>query len=138
MEIGRAFLIRAPEDSELPKFVEDFAQKKRIEAGIINIIGTLKDTKLGYFNSEKGKYEEIEVHGMRELLSAMGNLSLKDNVPFAHIHAVLGDDRGNTMGGHLLYGKVFVAEIFILELKGEKLERRKEGSLYLWPSTPIH
>ncbi len=139
MEAGKAFLVRCPEDANLPKFVEKFSEENGIKVGIVNAIGTLKSAKLGYFNSEKGKYEEIPVDGMHELLSAMGNISIKDGKPFAHIHAVLGDEKGNTKGGHLLEGKVFVAEVFILELKGEVLERRKDGALYLWPPySPIH
>jgi len=139
MKIGRAFLFRCPEDSELPKFVEEFAQEKEIETGIVNAIGTLKEAKLGYFNTDAGRYEEIKVEGTKELLSAMGNISLKDSRPFAHIHAILGDETGETVGGHLIWGKVLVGEIFILELMGERLERKKEGSLYLWPPyPPIH
>jgi len=133
MDVGRAFLIRCPEDEDLVKFVEDFARKNGINAGIVNAIGTLKNARLGYFNKEKGKYEEIDIRGYRELLSAMGNISLKNGDVFVHIHVVLGDREGNTVGGHLIEGKVFVGEVFVLELRGEKLERIKEGSLYLWP-----
>jgi predicted DNA-binding protein with PD1-like motif len=63
----------------------------------------------------------------------MGNISLKDGEPFAHIHVSLGGPDGKLYGGHLVEGEVFVAEVFIQELLGEPLERKpQDNGLSLW------
>lgn len=126
-------MLRAPEDAELVSFINEFAEKKGIRMGIFNVIGSLKKAKIGYFDTNERKYQVIELSETHELIATMGNISLKDGKPFAHVHAVLGDEKGNTKGGHLVEGIIFVAEIFIQELIGEPLERKpQESGLALW------
>ncbi len=129
---GRTFMFRVPEDEELVSFINDFCEKNEIKMATLNAIGSLKNATLGYFNVEKGKYEEIEVKDVHELLLANGNMSIKDGKPFAHVHAILGSKNGSVVGGHLIRGTVFVAELYIEELKGEPLERVPYGNLHLW------
>jgi predicted DNA-binding protein with PD1-like motif len=129
---GRTFMLRAPEDEELLGFINDFCEKNEIKMATLNAIGSLKKATLGYFSVEKGKYEEIEVKDVHELLLANGNVSIKDGKPFAHVHAILGYKDGSVVGGHLIRGTVFVAELYIEELKGEPLERVPYGNLHLW------
>lgn len=132
-KLGRSFLLRAPEDAELVSFINEFAEKKGIRVGIFNVIGSLKKAKIGYFDTNERKYQVIELSETHELIATMGNISLKDGKPFAHVHAVLGDEKGNAKGGHLVEGIIFVAEIFIQELIGEPLERKpQESGLALW------
>ena len=65
-----------------------------------------------------------------------GNISLKDGKPFAHIHLVLSDEEGRSIGGHCFEGcYVFVCELVIRELIGEELYRVPQeecGGLNLW------
>ena len=98
----------------------------------LSAIGSLKKAKLGYFDISKGKYEEIAVEDVHELLLATGNVSIKEGKPFSHIHAILGYKDGSVKGGHLLKATVFVAELYIEELKGDVLERVPHGNLHLW------
>ena len=130
---GRAFLFRVPEGKELLSFINGFAKKHNVLIGTVSVIGTLRDPKIGYFEEDKKQYKVIELKGTYELISALGNISLKDDEPFAHIHVSLGDKEGKMLGGHLVEGEVFVAEVFIQELLGELLERKpKESGLALW------
>ncbi|RLF81506.1 DNA-binding protein [Thermococci archaeon] len=130
---GRTFLFRIPKGKEFLNSVTEFAKKHNILIGTISAIGTLKNPKIGYFEEEKKQYKVIELEGTYELISAMGNISLKDNEPFAHIHVSLGDEEGKMFGGHLVEGEVFVAEVVVQELLGELLERKlQENGLALW------
>ncbi len=131
-EKGRTFLFRVPEDEELVSYVNKFCDKNGIKMATLSAIGSLKKAKLGYFDISKGKYEEIDVEDVHELLLATGNVSIKDGKPFSHIHAILGYKDGSVKGGHLLKGTVFVAELYIEELKGDVLERVPHGNLHLW------
>ncbi|ASJ12762.1 PPC domain-containing DNA-binding protein [Thermococcus thioreducens] len=130
---GRNFLFRIPEGEEFLEFINRFAKKNNILIGTVSAIGTLRNPKIGYFDEEAGEYKIIALRGTYELVSLLGNISVKDGEPFAHIHVALGDSDGMLYGGHLIEGEVFVAEVFIQELLGELLERKpQENGLALW------
>ena len=136
-EKGRSFLLRIPENEDFIKYVSEFAKKKEIKTAVVSAIRSLKRAKLGYFNIGWGRYEEFSVDGLHELIIATGNISLKNGEPFPHIHALLGDHDGKTVGGHLIEGEVFVAEVYIEELKGKPLERISYGNLTLWKAEDL-
>lgn len=130
---GRAFLFRVPEGEELLRYITEFAGKNNVLIGSISGIGSLRNPKIGYFDENAGEYRILELEGLYELVSLMGNISLKDEKPFAHIHVSLGGPDGKLYGGHLVEGEVFVAEVLIQELLGEPLERKpRENGLSLW------
>ncbi len=133
--IGRVFMIRVPEGSELLDYLNMFAARENIVNGYINLIGSLKNPVIGYYNTAKGVYEEIELKGFYELASGIGNISLKDDKPYTHLHVVLGGPKGETYAGHLIRGEVYIVEATITETIGEKpLERTKHGNLQPWPT----
>lgn len=135
---GRVFLLRVPEGEELVSFVNELAREKNIIVGSVSGIGSLKNPKIGYFEEKKSQYKVIELKGTYELVSLMGNISIKEGAPFAHIHVALGDSEGKVLGGHLIEGEVFVAEVLIQELLGEVLERKPQDSgLTLWDAEPL-
>ncbi|WP_461863502.1 PPC domain-containing DNA-binding protein [Thermococcus sp.] len=130
---GRSFLFRIPEGEEILSFINEFAKRHNIFIGTVYAIGTLKNPKIGYFKEDRRQYKIMELKGTYELVSLMGNISIKDGEPFAHIHVALGDSDGSLYGGHLVEGEVFVAEVFIQELLGEPLERKpQKNGLALW------
>ncbi len=129
--MGKKFMFRVPEGEEIVEFLTRFLVSQDIRAGIILGVGSLEDPEVGYFDREKKEYITKTLKGTYELVTLIGNVSIKNGKPFLHVHVSLGDREGKLYGGHLIRAKVFVAEIFIEELD-EKLERRKFGSLYLW------
>ncbi len=135
---GRNFLFRVPEGEELLSYINEFAERNNVLIGTASAIGSLRNPKIGYFNENAGKYRVINLEGTYELVSLSGNISLKGDKPFAHIHVALGDPEGRLYGGHLVEGEVFVAEVFIQELLGEPLERKKQDNrLVLWDAEKI-
>ncbi|ASJ07364.1 PPC domain-containing DNA-binding protein [Thermococcus pacificus] len=135
---GKVFLMRAPEGVDLLEFVNSFAEKNGINTAIVKGIGSLRNPVVGYYSEETKSYKKIELVGTFELLTLLGNISIKDGKPFAHLHVTLGNANGDVFGGHLIKGAVFVAEVFIQELLGEPLERKKqENGLVLWDSEGI-
>ena len=117
--LRRAFMLRALQGVDLLKYLTGFAENEDIRAGLISVIGSLKDPVIGYYNVDEGKYEEIRLEGFYELAHGSGNISLKENKPFIHLHVILGDKNGKAYAGHLLRGEVFVTEIIILEITGK-------------------
>ena len=135
---GRIFLLRVPEGEDLLEFVNRFAQEKGIKTAIVKGIGSLRNPVVGYYSEEIKNYKRIELLGTFEMLTLLGNVSLKDGKPFAHLHVTLGNANGDVFGGHLMKGEVFVAELYVQELLGEPLLRRDRGNnLSLWDEEPL-
>jgi len=127
----RRFMFRIPEGEEFIGYIQDFSRENDVRTAFVSAIGSFKRAKIGYFSIDLGEYVVKPVDSVREVVSAVGNVSLKDGSPFAHVHVVLGDEGGNLVGGHLVEAEVFVAEVYMEEYP-ETLHREKFGDLYLW------
>ncbi len=77
-EVKEVHMFRVPEGKELLSYLGKYVLGRGIRSGIIFAIGSVKNPIVGYFNEEKEGYEEISFKGTYELLSALGNISLKD------------------------------------------------------------
>jgi predicted DNA-binding protein with PD1-like motif len=131
---SKHLLVRLKHDADLVQSITELARSKGIEAGSFTAIGALKRARLGFYDQKNHEYREIKIDSPHEMASCVGNISLKDGEPFAHIHVVLADEAGNTKGGHLLEGIVFAAEVHLRQLEGPKLERKHDEvtGLSLW------
>lgn len=126
---GKTIFLRVDSDEEIISAVKTICTSHEIRSGRIEGIGTLKKATLGYYNGEK--YEKIEVEGYTELISSLGDISLDGDEYVVHIHAVLGDEKGRAVVGHLLEGIVsFTGEFFVTAFP-EKLERRYDSTTKL-------
>jgi predicted DNA-binding protein with PD1-like motif len=133
-DCSRNLIVRVKHDSDIINFVIDVAKENRIMAATFTAIGALKNAKLGFYDQEKHEYLENALPFPQEIASCIGNISIKEDKAFVHAHAVLADEEGNTKAGHLLEGKVFAAEVHLVELVGEKVARKYDAvtGLSLW------
>ncbi len=84
-------------------------------AVVISGIGQLIKVQLGYFK-EKGNYTPENFDKPLELLSLTGNISKQEGDYLLHLHAILGDEKKNAIGGHFIDGEVSITgEIFLLK-----------------------
>jgi len=90
--------------------------------------------KIGYYNQTEQKYIAREFNEAMEILSLKGNISIKDNEPFMHLHIVLSKDDFTCIGGHLSEAKIFAFEFEIIEFEGISFERGfdSDTGLFLW------
>lgn len=85
-----------------------------LHGGFITGLGALTDVQLGFYHLHRKNYERKTFSKEYELLSLNGNIALKDEAPFIHVHAVLGDEDFSAFGGHLFEARVAVtAEVSI-------------------------
>jgi predicted DNA-binding protein with PD1-like motif len=135
---GRNFLMRVEYDSDFLDFLTDIARKQRLATAAFTAVGALKEAKLGFYDQERHVYMESLLAGPQEIASCVGNVSVKDEAPFVHAHVVLVDQSGVVRAGHLLAGRVFAAEVHLIELVGEKIERKTDAmtGLSLWDIYP--
>jgi hypothetical protein len=127
---------RVPHGADLLEWITEFLAKEQITLGTISLIGAVSQAAYSYYDQAEKTYHTIgPVEEELEILSAIGNISLKDGEPFAHIHIVFSDDKGKAYGGHLVPGTIiFAGEFHITMLSGPTLQRGFDETtgLYLW------
>lgn len=133
---GRIFIGRFEAGDDLLAELNGFCKENNIRLGVFNLIGAVRNAKMGYYDQEKKAYTGcVELDKKLEISSCMGNVSIKDGEIMVHAHITLADMDGNAFGGHLMPGtEIFAAEFFIQELTGAGLVRGKDGKtgLPLW------
>ncbi|HDM43529.1 MAG TPA: DUF296 domain-containing protein [Firmicutes bacterium] len=132
---GDSQLIRLKPESDLLETLNNLVERVGIEVGVISGIGSVGPVNIGYYDFNKKEYRKNHFKGIYELVSLMGNISVKDNKPFCHCHIVIGDKDGKVYGGHLLPGTIVkVGEFHIDVLKGTPPERIFDVTtgLHLW------
>lgn len=129
---------RGEHDRDLIEFLTDVADERQIDMGLITLIGAVKKAKLLYYRQDEKKYHPVpERDGPFEIISGVGNISLKDGARFVHLHLALSDHDGALIGGHADSGTIiFALEYSIAKLSAEKLERGfdPQTGLMLWRS----
>lgn len=137
-QLKRTVIGRLPYDGDLLEEMNRVCTDNDIRIGGISLIGALKNIKLGFYDQDKKEYvylPEEDFGQDLEIASCTGNVSIKDDKPFAHLHIVVSDRKGRCFGGHLMPGsKIFACEFMIYEFEGEELVRGldEETRLPLW------
>jgi hypothetical protein len=134
-KLGRVIFARLFENEDLLEAISNTAKQTGIKAGFFILIGTLKEAKLGFYR--QGKYEPIQIGEPVEIVSCMGNISLKEEKELVvHAHISVSNEKGEVLGGHLLSGCIVAvtAELVLVEVVDVKLERKfdEKTKLYLW------
>jgi len=131
---GKIIFARLFEDEDLLEAITQTAEKGRIKAGFLFLIGTLKKAKMGFFH--QGRYQPIEMAEPLEIVSCTGNISIKENEPLVHAHIAVSNRKGEVFGGHVLLGCIIAAtgELVLIEALDVELQRKpdEKTQLYLW------
>ena len=119
------FIRLFPDENFYAKLEEACRKYKVNTAIVLSGIGQLKDFKLGYFK-EKGNYTPEYFKNPHELLSLEGNIVKQNEKHIFHLHAILGNEKKEVVGGHLIEGMVEVTNEIILLKSKAILERKTE------------
>lgn len=119
---------------EIIKSMTDVLVKEKINSGTINGIGAINKVELGFYNLESKEYNRKLFSKDYELTSLMGNITLKDNSPFIHVHINISDDNFNVFGGHLFSAFTAASAEVVISLSRENIKREldEDVGLYLW------
>ena len=74
---------------------------ERIGYASMTGLGAVSSATVSYWNSETRQYEQHLLEEQLEVVSLVGNASLKDGEPLVHIHVALGRRDLSLVGGHL-------------------------------------
>jgi uncharacterized protein len=134
---GRKIIGRLAKGDDLLAALEHCAREHGITLGKVEAIGAVSHSRVGYYNQAERKYYFLDLARPLEILSLIGNISLKDGKPMVHAHVTLSDHEGRAFGGHLAEGTlVFACEFIIQEYQSATpLVRQMDDptGLFLWP-----
>jgi hypothetical protein len=100
---AHVFEVRFTTGDEILSGLYALVAKKHITSGHITGIGGLAPgALLGWGDPELGGFKKIEIKDKTEIVSLIGDISLRDGQPYVHIHMVVGSSDGSTKAGHLL------------------------------------
>jgi predicted DNA-binding protein with PD1-like motif len=125
-EKDNLIFLRLFPDQDIFKEVQEACRRHGVETAIvISGLGQLKEFELGYFK-EKGNYCSQLFKEPHELLSLTGNISKQNDEYNFHLHAVLGNENKQVIGGHLFKGIVEVTNEIVLLKTDIKIKRKVE------------
>jgi len=131
----RRFCGRLPHGRDMVAAIEEFCSRQGIQNAVFSAIGAVSSATLGAYDQKQQVYVTFKKTGNLEILSCLGNISLKDGQPLAHAHVTLATEDGTPLGGHLFSESiVFAGEIHLVELDGPALVREYDPvtGLMLW------
>ena len=105
-------------DDLLPVLV-DICRTHGVTAGWVSAIGAFSAVALAEYDQTARRYRPAQViEQATEILSLVGNVSLKDGEPTVHVHATVSCEREldgeryiDVVGGHVVSARVFACEI---------------------------
>jgi predicted DNA-binding protein with PD1-like motif len=135
---GRKIVGRLAKGEDLLAALEKVTREHGITLGEIQALGAVSQARLGYYGPTERQYHFLDLARPLEIISLIGNISLKDDKPMVHAHITLADQEGRAFGGHLAEGTlVFACEFAIQEYRSATpLVRQMDEptGLFLWPS----
>ena len=84
-----------------------------------------------YYSIKDKKYHRKQFIGEFELTSLIGNITLKEGLPFSHTHITFSDTNYNVFGGHLFDAKITAAGEFIVQFGFDDLNRKMDRNIGL-------
>jgi predicted DNA-binding protein with PD1-like motif len=133
---GRRIMGRLAKGADLLGALEEQCRIHHITVGEVWAIGAVTKARVGYYKQDIQKYMFLDLNGPMEILTLIGNVSLKDGQPMVHAHVTLSDEEGRAFGGHLAAGTpIFACEFVLQECQSEKVFSRaldEETGLFLW------
>ena len=113
-EEGNLIFIRLFQGEDIYHELDQACQRHQVKTAVVlSAVGQLKQFELGYFRG-KGDYALEEFEKPHELLSLTGNISKQDKGYNFHLHVVLGNEKKEVVGGHLMKGEVEVTNEIVL------------------------
>lgn len=132
---GAIHLLSLDRGDDLIDTITGYAADRGITAAWFTYLGAVTRASLRYYDQRDLVYRDLELDRPLEVLSGVGNITLRDGAPFVHTHAAFGDADGTAWGGHLNRGcRVFALEVRLEELDGEAPVRLPDPAtgLALW------
>ena len=98
---SNTYIIKIEQGEPVVQTLTEFCKTEGINNASLTGIGAVRDVSCGYYALEEKKYYFTDYPDVVEVVSMTGNVTLKDGVPFLHVHAVFTDTKNEAFGGHV-------------------------------------
>jgi predicted DNA-binding protein with PD1-like motif len=100
---AHVFEVRFSTGDEILSGLYDLVAKHHITSGHITGIGGLAPgALLGWGDPDVGGFKKIEIKDKTEIVSLIGDISMRNDAPYVHVHMIVGSADGSTKAGHLI------------------------------------
>lgn len=131
-KLTNGYILKLEKGEEIIESLVKFCEDNNIKSGSIAGIGGTDNATLKYYDREKKEYVPKNFSGKDyEIVSLIGNISLVDGKPFAHIHIALGDADYNMFGGHLGSAIISITCEITINMTDDTLNRKFDDEFKL-------
>jgi len=120
----RTFIVVLSRDEDPMALLKAFAIEHRLGASHFTAIGAFSTAIVGYFDYDAKRYHHIAINEQVEVLSMIGDITIRGDQPNVHAHVVLGKADGTAHGGHLIRAAVRPTVEIVLTETPRHLHRR--------------
>lgn len=99
---GDRYQVRIESGESVVESLTRLAEAEEMGYATLTGIGAVRRASLAYYNVDTREYETHDLEEQLEVVSLVGNVSLRDGNPFLHVHAALGRRDLTMVGGHLM------------------------------------
>ena len=117
-------------DDEIVDSIKTICENENVKSAVIHAIGAVKSADIALFDFASKEYKENSFNEFMELLSLEGNVTKMNKETYIHLHASLGNEKGQALGGHLKRAVIgATCEMFIETLPYEikRIKDEKTG-----------
>ena len=116
----KAALVRLMPGDDLLLELNRCAKYLGMQAGTVSVVGAVRNLVVAYFDQAAKKYRDFDRYQTpMEISGGVGNVSMKDEEPFVHIHLTGAAADGTIVAGHLMEGtEVYMIEAYFRVLEG--------------------
>lgn len=118
-KLDSTYVIKLEQGEAVIDSLIKFCEGEKIANAEFSGIGAVRGLICGYYELEEKKYYFTDYPDLVEVVSLTGNVLLKDEKPFIHMHGVFTDTKNHAFGGHISEMTVgVVLEIMLRPLNG--------------------
>jgi predicted DNA-binding protein with PD1-like motif len=133
LTVSAEYLASLEHGADWREEIEEFAAREGIESAWFVAMGAVQDAEVWFYDQSDLAYRSVAFDEPLEVAACVGNVALLDGDPFAHTHAVLSRESGQSLAGHLNAATVFAGEVHLRAFE-EPLVRERDAvtDLDLW------
>lgn len=98
---GETYIIRIDKGERVLETLTAWCEEHGFHTGFFRGIGAVEALSCGYYALADKQYHFTQYEGLFEVLSMTGNVALKENKPFLHVHGVFSGTDNTAFGGHV-------------------------------------
>lgn len=122
-------VLRFDKGEDFMGVLSKWCEEKDVQsAAILCGIGMLENMEIGRYNGTD--YTRVTESESCEILSLQGSISMKEGVPFVHLHVSFADSNFRAVGGHLFNGRVSMTIELVVVPLSPGLVRKPVGGVF--------